>query len=450
MQQQRRALVMLMVLVLHVISTTTTQVCCCLLEEKRALLDFKASINETRYAHLLLPSWTNINGSENGVDEEASSSDCCNWEGVKCSNTTGRIVELQLRNLRHNIYKEAFYENRDWYLNMSTFLSLTHLQALDLGYNNFQSGVEDCGQLASLENLESLNLDYNYFNISIIPCITAIPALKTLSLAGNYFLTGLFSVEDCGQLASLENLESLNLDYNGFNISIIPCVTSIPALKTLSLAGNNLEGVFPVEDCGQLASLENLESLNLDYNGFNISIIPCVTSIPALKTLSLAGNNLEGVFPVEDCGQLASLENLESLNLDDNYFNISIIPCITAIPALKTLSLAENNLEGVFPVEEFNHLTQLKNLNLSYTGLQGPLSFKELKLEKLEVLNLEGTQMKELLSIEVMTSLKALSLSGIGINDSSILEEKSMSDFSLDKKKWNSQQKVEQSSIQNT
>ncbi|KAL3511921.1 hypothetical protein ACH5RR_024638, partial [Cinchona calisaya] len=264
----RRALVTLMVLVLHVISTTTPQVCCCLLEEKRALLDFKASINETRYAHLLLPSWTNINGSENDVDEAASSRDCCNWEGVKCNNnTTGRIVELQLRDLRENIYEEAvaIYEDRDWYLNMSTFLPLKHLRALDLDGNSFLSKVEDCGQLASLENLESLNLDYNDFNISIIPCITAIPALKTLSLAGN-------------------------------------------------------------------------------------------------------------------------------------------------------------NLEGVFPVEEFNHLTQLKNLNLSFTGLQGPLSFKELKLEKLEVLNLEGTKMKELLSIEVMTSLKALSLSGSGINDSSILE----------------------------
>nr|XP_027099130.1 putative receptor-like protein 8 [Coffea arabica] len=154
----------------------------CFLEEKHALLDFKASLNVTTNAHLILSSWT-------GKEGDGANDDCCTWERVKCSNITGRIVELHLSNLRENMYE-------DWYvnINISTFIPLKDLRALDLSYNLFHGEVTGCRDWAKLQNLESLYLDWNNFNNSIIPCITAITELKRLSLR-DLGLEGSFPIE---------------------------------------------------------------------------------------------------------------------------------------------------------------------------------------------------------------------------------------------------------------
>ncbi|XP_027152233.1 receptor-like protein 9b [Coffea eugenioides] len=111
-----------------------TQLCSgCFPEEKLALLDFKASLNMTEHAHLILPSWT-------GKEGDGANTDCCTWERVKCSNITGRIVELQLSKLRkHGESYDSYYQ--DWYLNTSTFIPLKDLRALDLSWNDFNSEV---------------------------------------------------------------------------------------------------------------------------------------------------------------------------------------------------------------------------------------------------------------------------------------------------------------------
>nr|XP_027101287.1 receptor-like protein 9a [Coffea arabica] len=73
-------------------------------------------------------------------------------------------------------------------------------------------------------------------------------------------------------------------------------------------------------------------------------------------------------------------------------------------------------------LDEFKRLEKLEFLDLSGNQLSGSLSFKELKLESLKVLNLEYTNFNKLSDVEALTSLKALSLYDIGINDSSVLQ----------------------------
>ena len=102
----------------------------CFLEEKHALLDFKASLKVTTNAHLILSSWT-------GKEGDGANADCCTWERVKCSNITGRIVELHLSNLPENTYEDW----TDWYVNISTFIPLKDLRTLDLSGNEFNSEV---------------------------------------------------------------------------------------------------------------------------------------------------------------------------------------------------------------------------------------------------------------------------------------------------------------------
>ncbi|XP_071926341.1 uncharacterized protein [Coffea arabica] len=104
---------------------------------------------------------------------------------------------------------------------------------------------------------------------------------------------------------------------------------------------------------------------------------------------------LEGSFPIEDFKRLEKLEFLD---------------------------LAGNRFSGSMSFKEFKRPEKLEFLDLSGNQFSGSMSFKELKLENLKGLNLGYTKFNKLSDIEALTSLKALSLNGIGINDSSVVQ----------------------------
>ncbi|XP_027155557.1 receptor-like protein 15, partial [Coffea eugenioides] len=286
----------------------------CFLEEKHALLDFKASLNVTTNAHLILSSWT-------GKEGDGANTDCCTWERVKCSNITGRIVELHLSNLPGSM-------DEDWYVNISTFIPLKDLRALDLSWNDFNGEVTGCRNWAKLQNLESLYLDWNKFNNSIIPFITAITKLKRLSLAGLQ-LEGLFPLEE---FYRLENLELLDLSRTRFSGSL-----SFAELK-----------------------LENLKLLNLEDTSFNrLSDIEVLTS---LKALSLNGIGMNDSSILQG---ICRLKNLHELELGWNKFNGSIPMCFSNLTSLRLLDLSENKLSGNIPAALITPLIHLEFLSLS-------------------------------------------------------------------------------------
>ena len=97
-------------------------------------------------------------------------------------------------------------------------------------------------------------------------------------------------------LLRLKKLERLDLGSNGFKRSIIPSLRLLKSLKTLSLAGNSLEGSFPAKGMPiyhntykvykqfllftffffhflvELSVFEDLEMLDLSINEFNGSL----------------------------------------------------------------------------------------------------------------------------------------------------------------------------------
>nr|XP_027095801.1 receptor-like protein 15 isoform X1 [Coffea arabica] len=352
----------------------------CFLEEKLALLDFKASLNETENAHLILPSWTGKGG-------DGANTDCCTWERVKCSNITGRIVELQLSDLRKKMVEESLGDySRDWYLNISTFISLKGLRALDLSGNVFQSEVTGCRNWAKLQNLESLYLDWNKFNNSIIPFITAITKLKRLSLAGLQ-LEGLFPLEE---FYRLENLELLDLSRTRFSGSL-----SFAELK-----------------------LENLKLLNLEDTSFNtLSDIEVLTS---LKALSLSGIGMNDSSILQG---ICSLKNLHELELGRNEFNGSIPMCFSNLTSLRLLDLSENKLSGNIPAALITPLIHLEFLSLSGNPFGGSFSFSSLaNHSKLQVFELvpQSNDLHvdtENLPLPPPFQLKVLYLSGCNLNN---------------------------------
>nr|XP_027099119.1 receptor-like protein 56 [Coffea arabica] len=400
----------------------------CFLEEKHALLDFKASLNVTTNAHLILSSWT-------GKEGDGANADCCTWERVRCSNITGRIVELHLSNLQENMYE-------DWYvnINISTFIPLKDLRTLDLRGNYFNSEVTG---ICSLKNLHELDVSHNNFYGPIPMCfrnltslrhldlsnnilsgnipaalITPLVHLEYLSLSGNLF-GGSFSFNSLGNHSKLQGfkLGPLNNDshvdtedlalpppfqlkglyLSGCNLN--NRTRKIPSfllyqkeMRILDLSSNKLVGQIPT---WLLQNNTNLEVLVLKDNSFTgpflvddslgINLIQLDISnndvsgkvpqniglsFPALRWLSLSGNSLEANIPQS----LGNLTMAETIDLSHNMFSGEVPSQIgTGCLRLRILVLSYNNLHGNFPSGSTN-LTSLETLHLDNNHFIGSIS----------------------------------------------------------------------------
>ncbi|XP_057989016.1 cuscuta receptor 1-like [Hevea brasiliensis] len=238
----------------------------CFENERNALLQLKASFNHPE--RMALFSW--------GLHTD----DCCKWENIHCSSTTGRVSKLSIR---------GDYWASEWCFNASLFLPFQELTSLSLRDNYIIDCVENEGfeRLQRLSKLEFLDLEDNLFNNNnIVSSIGHLSSLKSLTLT----YTGLESVTDIQGLSGLENLEFLDLSFNNFRDSIIPFLRIFTSLKSLNLADNKLESGIQ-----GLSGLENLEFLDLSFNNFNKSIIPLLSVFSSLKSLTLIDNILENI-----------------------------------------------------------------------------------------------------------------------------------------------------------
>ncbi|KAG6730911.1 hypothetical protein I3842_01G103800 [Carya illinoinensis] len=121
-------------------------------------------------------------------------------------------------------------------------------------------------------------------------------------------------------------------------------------LRSLDISFNAIGGCIPYEGFERLVVLRNLETLNLNYNHFDDNIIPSLSELTSLTTLSLAFNRLGERVTIEDWKLLSRLENLEILDLSYNYLNHNALQSLAVVKSLKNLNLAGNQLTGTsFP-----------------------------------------------------------------------------------------------------
>ncbi|KAF5464120.1 hypothetical protein F2P56_014226 [Juglans regia] len=341
----------------------------------------------------------------------------------------GAITSLKTLNLTGN-YLEGYFPAQE-------LVTLRNLNALDISSNGYNGSLPNQGfeRLAVLRNLETLILDRNLFGYSIIPSLSNLTSLMTLSLSGNSFWAdGGVNVEGgtFERLSVLRNLKTLNLDGNGFNDSIIPSLSGLTSLTSLSLAFNRIQGGGEGGTFERLSVLRNLKTLNLDDNGFNDSIIPSLSGLTSLTSLSLTGNYLRGGG--EGWKMLSRLENLEILDLCKNLLNdTSFLQSIVAVKSLKTLNLKYNQLTGSFSTKEVANLTNLEVLILQGNHFGGRLAIQEFcALKKLKVLDLSHNYFEGILPpcLNNMTSFVVLDISGNQFNgnaSSSYVEASGMS-----------------------
>ncbi|GAY69393.1 hypothetical protein WN943_022592 [Citrus x changshan-huyou] len=333
----------------------------CLETERTALLEIKRffiAVSDMDYEDEILTSW---------VDDEMS--DCCGWERVKCVNaTTQRVKQLSLDQI----------PGGPRFLNLSMFLPFQELESLDLSDNEFDDVYENeaYGSIGSLKRLNILDLGYNNLNSSLLPSLTTITSLTTLSLPR----CGIEGLKPNQGLTKLKNLEVLDLSGNNIGISVAELgLTKLKNLKDLDLSENNI-GISAAE-LG-LAKLRNLKALDLSYNDLNGSL------------------QSQGI---------CELKNLFELNLRGNKFESHLPRCLNNLTHLKVLDISSNQLSGILPSIIAN-LTSLEYLALSNNTLKGRLfSFCSFaNLSKLEVFQLSLET--DLLQVETENCLPTFQL----------------------------------------
>ena len=134
-----------------------------------------------------------------------------------------------------------------------------------------------------------------------------------------------------GQLATLTDL-----DIGSKGIANLRGLEYAVNLRSLSLAGNTVESLSPV------AGLQLLATLDASANG--ISDVSSLTeaSLPGLKALFLAANDLA------DISALRHLQGLTDLALDGN--EIADVTALTSLTALQRLWLNDNAIADIAPL----------------------------------------------------------------------------------------------------
>ncbi|KAI3684317.1 hypothetical protein L6452_33539 [Arctium lappa] len=299
-------------------------------------------------------------------------------------------------------------------------LALEDLEILDLtnhGYAGTQiNQMQGFERVSKFKKLKILKLGGNGFNESLLTSLSALPLLKVLELNVNSLfglfpaqelahlinleeldlssneLTGTPSIQDCSRLSRLKKLKSITLEYSNFNKSIISCLSALPYLKILDLSSSlqTSGGSFPVQE---IAHLTNLEELDLSYN--------ILSDTPS----------------IQDCSRLSRLQKLKSINLRTNSFNKSVISCLSALPSLKTLDLADNLLGGSFPIQEISGLRELERLDLSFCHLESLLKSNEMPhLRVLKILYLSHNSLNGTLPMEALASFHRLEVLDLSWN----------------------------------
>uniref|UniRef100_A0A0R0FDN9 Leucine-rich repeat-containing N-terminal plant-type domain-containing protein n=1 Tax=Glycine max TaxID=3847 RepID=A0A0R0FDN9_SOYBN len=356
--------------------------------------------------------------------------DCCQWEGVECNSTTGRVAGLDLQ-LRWSFPPS---NGNKLYINYSDFVVFKDLKKLDLSLN----GISGCvGNEARLESLEVLDISRNYLDdAGILSCLDGLSSLKSLYLRDIGLNTSSFHVFETLS-SKLRYLEVLDVSGNYLDdAGILSCLDGLSSLKSLYLADNKLNtSSFHVFETLS-SKLRNLEVLDISFNYLTNDILPSLGGFTSLKRLYLAGIHLDSDLHFQENGGFTWPTGLQELDLRENRLNNKFLPSLNGLECLKYLGLRWNQLEGSLNISELSRLTSLKTLDLSYnnisdfvvhqgnggftwpTGLQA-LDLRENRLnnkflpslnglECLKYLGLSSNQLEGSLNISGLKSLRRL------------------------------------------
>ncbi|XP_060675861.1 receptor-like protein EIX2 [Ziziphus jujuba] len=346
----------------------------CIQKERQALLKFKQGLEDEGGS---LSSW-------------GSTEDCCtSWKGVRCSNSRGHVVMLDLHPEETCSYEFSF-EPQTYILSgrMNTaLLELKYMNYLDLSFLYFNN-TNFLELITSFSNLRYLNLSYGGLSGTIPNQFGNLSNLISLDLRGNTDL----EAKNLDWLSHLPSLRHLAMD--GVNLSKavdwLQVVNMLPSLQHLSLRECGLSIVTPPPTLFNINSSASLSFLDLSDNQITSMIFPSLLRhANSLVFLDLSFNDLRGSFPHHTLEKAISLVHLD---LSYNHLERIVPKSLENFQSLQVLNLSSNNLSGEVLID-FAKLPSLKELRLSNNHLNGNLPLSVGKLSKLEVLDVSSNSL---------------------------------------------------------
>nr|XP_027079816.1 LRR receptor-like serine/threonine-protein kinase FLS2 [Coffea arabica] len=356
--------------------------------------------------------------------------DCCKWEGVVCSNRSGRVIQLHLQRPVPEIHVVGDEEESPLSGKISHSLqNLTHLRYLDLSLNDF-SGIPIPSFFGSLRSLRYLNLSRAGFQGMVPYQLGNLSSLRTLSIGGN---PSDLQVDNLQWLVGLSNLEHLDMSRVNLStasnwlevINIIPSLVEIhlryyqldlishhldrdtfvfhanfSSLTVLDLSENFFGHLIP----RWIFGLTALTSLDLSWNSFEGPLPRDLWNLTSLEHLDLSWNQLNGSLPDE----LVNLNNLISLNLGRSRFE-GFLDGIWNWSSLTSLDLSFNNFSTFLP-SQLSTLTALISLDLSLNQFRGSIPSSIANISNLQRLDLYDNNLSSSLPSEVFTSKDLITL----------------------------------------
>ncbi|PIO24013.1 hypothetical protein AB205_0130430 [Aquarana catesbeiana] len=239
-------------------------------------------------------------------------------------------------------------------------------------------------------------------------------------------------------IPALHNIKSLSLNNNHLTDSSCPHLASgirnNQTLRTLDLAGNNLEGPH-FRDLMEALTTSWIEALHLYNNHLTDSsclhLASGIRNNQAMRSLNLTGNNLEGPH-FRELMEALRTSRIEELQLDRNHLTDSscshLATGIKNNQTLKIMDLSWNNLEGphfrdlmdaltTSRIEELhlngNHLTDSSCSHLAY-GIRNTQTLRTLDLSGN---NLEGPHFRDLMEALTTSGIEELQIVNMFLSD---------------------------------
>ncbi|KAA0067565.1 phytosulfokine receptor 1-like [Cucumis melo var. makuwa] len=342
-----------------------------------------------------------VNGLHTPVQgwDYGSSSDCCSWKGVTCSDppalklndsnvfsrvvglelpgerlrgnvseSLGDLVQLKTLNLSVNLLTNSFSPNlfslqnlevvdlssNDFYGYAPFNITSPSITFLDISKNNF-IGEVDPGFCHIAKQIQALKLSSNRLHGKVLPGFGNCSFLEELSLASN-FLSG-----DLPQdLFAMSKLKVLDLSDNGFSGELSFQIGNLSNLVYLDISFNQFSRLLP----DVFFNLRTLEQFAASSNNFTGVLPVSLGNSPSITTLSLDNNSFSGSIDVINC---SAMVRLVSLNLGSNHF-IGQIGSLSSCSLLQIVKLGKNRLDGDFP-ESFKNFRSLSHFSISQNGI---------------------------------------------------------------------------------